>query len=165
VVAVVAVAVGGSVMFSGSGCEKEQDAMVQTVPIAGRSFHLELALDNDVRFLGLSNRTNIEPDGGMLFVFPRAMQLNFVMRDCVIPIDIIFLDGSGRVVAMHAMVAEDPKGATESATAYDARLHKYSSRFDSQFVIELAGGTLGSLNLAEGQLISLDTEGLKRRAR
>ncbi len=165
VVAVVAVAVGTTVMFSGTGCEKEQDALVQTVPISGRSFHLELALDDQVRFRGLSERTQIEPDGGMLFVFPRALQLNFVMRDCAIPIDIIFLDGAGRVVASYAMVPEEPKGATESSAAYDARLRKYSSRFDSQFVIELAGGTLPSLNLTEGQQIDLDTNALKRRAR
>lgn len=139
--------------------------MVQSVPIAGRTFHLELALDDQVRFRGLSERTHIEADGGMLFVFPRSTSLSFVMRDCPIPIDIIFLDGSGRVVAMHAMVPEEPKGADESTVAYDARLHKYASGYDSQFVIELAGGTLGGLRLAEGQLIQLDTEGLKRRAR
>lgn len=165
VVAVIAVAVGGTVMFSGSGCEHEQDAMVQTVTIGGRAFHLELALDGDVRFKGLSDRTHIEADGGMLFVFPRPSLLNFVMRDCTIPIDIIFLDGSGRVVATHAMVPEEPQRENESDGAYDLRLHKYGSRFDSQFVIELAGGTLEGLHLAEGQLIELDANGLKRRAR
>lgn len=165
VVAVMAVAVGAAVMFSGTGCEKDQDAMVHTVTFEGRTFHLELALDSDVRFKGLSDRTTIEPDGGMLFVFPRAAALNFVMRDCTIPIDIIFLDGSGRVTATHAMVPEEPQGATESDAAYDLRLRKYASRFNAQFVIEVAGGTLQTMDLREGEQITLDTEGLKRRAR
>jgi len=165
VVAVMAVAVGAAVMFSGTGCEKDQDAMVQTVTIEGRAFHLELALDNSVRFKGLSDRTSIEADGGMLFVFPRSAPLNFVMRDCTIPIDIIFLDGSGRVTATHPMLPEEPQGAAETDAAYDLRLRKYYSRFNAQFVIELAGGTLETMSLEEGEQIALDTEGLKRRAR
>lgn len=165
VVTVLAVAIGATLVASGVGCEKDADSPVETVRIGGRSFTLELALDPETRFQGLSDRTVIEPDGGMLFVFPRPGQLSFVMRDCGIPIDIIFLDGSGRVVATHAMTPEDPKRPTETDAAYDARLRKYPSRFDSQFVIELAGGTLPSLNLSEGQQIALDTNGLKRRAR
>lgn len=165
VVLVLAVAIGSTLLVSGGGCEREDDSPVHTVRLGGRTFHLELALDDQVRFRGLSERTVIEPDGGMLFVFPRPSRLSFVMRDCPIPIDIIFLDGAGRVVAMHAMVPEDPKGASENQQAYEARLRKYPSRFDAQFVIELAGGTLPSLNLAEGQQVELDTNGLKRRAR
>ena len=164
-VAVVAAGVGASLLASGVGCEKEQDAAVATVTLGGRVFHLELALDEQVRFKGLSGRTHIEPDGGMLFVFPRPQTLQFVMRDCPIPIDIAFLDGSGRIVAMHEMVPEDPKGASESQAQYESRLKRYPSRFDAQFVIEVAAGTLEALGLAEGQQVALDTNGLKRRAR
>lgn len=166
VVAVLAVAVGSSLVASGVGCEQEQDADVATVTLGGRVFHLELAMDQNVRFQGLSGRTHIEPDGGMMFVFPRPQALSFVMRDCTIPIDIVFLDGSGRIVAMHAMVPEEPKRASETPTQYDLRLKRYPSRFDAQFAIELAGGTLEGLDLAEGQQVTIqDATGLKRRAR
>lgn len=162
---VIALAVGLSLMATGVGCEKESDSPVHTVRINGRTFHLELALDNPTRVQGLSDRTQIEPDGGMLFVFPRPAQQAFVMRRCPIPIDIIFLDGTGRVVAFHKMTVEEPQGATESDAAYENRLKRYPSRFDAQFVIELKADTIDTLNLTEGQEIDLgDLAGLKRRA-
>ena len=164
-VLVLAIAVGTTLVGTGVGCEESQDADVITVPLDGRAFHLELAAENQVRFRGLSGREHIEADGGMLFVFPRSQVLQFVMRDCVVPIDIIFVDAAGRIVAMHAMTTEDPKGATETQDAYEARLHKYSSRFAAQFAIELAGGTLATLDLEEGEQIALDWDALKRRAR
>src|ERR1041385_5543414 len=73
-----------------------KDDKYTDVNLDGKKFHLELALDDTTRFKGLSDRTDIPADGGMLFVFPRPVTTAFVMRDCPVPIDIIFLDGSGR---------------------------------------------------------------------
>jgi uncharacterized protein len=140
---------------------------VAAVKINGKAFNLELAIDNPTRVKGLSGRTSIAPDGGMLFVFPRhqiAVQ-GFVMRDCSIPIDIVFLDPSGRVTAAHKMVPEEPRKPEETDNAYNDRLKRYSSKFASQFAIELAGNTLDSLGVKEGQVIELDLPGLKARAR
>lgn len=146
---------------------------IESVKIDGRWFQLELALDNATRFKGLSDREHIEPDGGMLFVFKQPSVQRFVMRDCPIDIDIIFLDPSGHITAMHHMPAEAPRNPeTEPidpsrgvAPKYEDRLAKYSSRYAAQFVIELAGGTLESLNLKEGDQIELDLDGLKARAK
>src|SRR3982750_2266450 len=85
-----------------------KDDKFADVSLDGKKFHLELALDQDKRFKGLSGRTEIPAEGGMLFVFPQPLTTAFVMRDCPIPIDIIFLDGSGRITAMHKMLAEPP---------------------------------------------------------
>lgn len=157
------------------GCSSEAPSAnedVVRVRLDGNDYFLELALDNVSRTKGLSEREHVEPDGGMLFVFPRPGRRSFVMRDCFVSIDIIFLDGGGRVVAMHHMPVEPPRdpdaGEGEVGEAngkYESRLTKYPSRFDSQFVIELAGGELEGLSIAEGDKIELDTEGLKRRAR
>ncbi len=158
-----------------ASCDDRSSATIATVSISGKSFHLELALDTQARFRGLSERTYIEPDGGMLFVFPRDQIAvhAFVMRDCPIPIDIIYLDPSGRVVASHAMTAEPPRDpargegtpADANNPQYNSRLKGYSSRFPSQFVIELAGGTLAKLNLKEGDVITFDRDALLKRAR
>lgn len=159
------------------GCEaggfggRALGAEVGTVRMGGRSFHLELALDADTRFKGLSGRTFIEPDGGMLFAFPQPADLNFVMRDCPIPIDIVFLDPTGRITAMHEMVPEPPPTEAEKAvdangiSGYEKRLKKYPSRFDAQFVIEVAGGTLRTLPIKPGDKVDLDIQGLKRAAK
>lgn len=139
------------------------------VALDGRTFRLEVALDEDKRYKGLSDRTEIPADGGMLFVFPRPQRLYFVMRDCPIPIDIVFLDASGRITAFHKMAAEAPRGPGEGqpgeiSQIYENRLKRYSSKYDAQYVIELKGDTLDGLKLKEGQQVKID-ESLKARAR
>jgi len=136
----------------------------ERVVIKGTTFWLEPALDDATRYKGLSDRKTIEPDGGMVFVFPQPMQLYFVMRDCLTDIDIAFLDGTGRVTAVHAMKMEDLQKDGETREAYEARLTRYRSRFAAQFAVEVAGGTLGPLGLKEGDIVELDVEGLKDRA-
>jgi len=149
------------------------DTNIESVKINGEWFQLELALDGETRFKGLSDRTSIDADGGMLFVFPRASSQRFVMRDCFTDIDIIFLDPSGHITAMHHMPVEAPRDpdtepmdpARQISPNYEDRLAKYPSVFPAQFVIELAGGTLERLNLSEGDPIDLDLKGLKARAK
>ncbi|MBL8763053.1 MAG: DUF192 domain-containing protein [Phycisphaerae bacterium] len=145
--------------------DRSDDAKTAPVTIGEKKFTLELALDYETRFKGLSKRTKVDADKGMLFVFPEAQRLEFVMRDCGIPIDIIFLDGSGRVLAQHAMKAEAPRKEKESDEAYNARLTRYSSRYPAQFAVELAGGRNKELGVKEGDLVRLDTEDLKKRAK
>ena len=141
------------------GIERER------VEIKGRVFHLELALDEPTRMKGLGGRTSIDEDGGMLFVFPDVRRLGFVMRDCPMPIDIAFLDGAGRVVAIHEMQPEAPRREHESDFDYETRLKRYDSRFPAQFAVEVRGGTLRALGLETGDLIRFDAQGLKRRTR
>ncbi len=138
------------------------------VEIAGEPFELELALDADTRYQGLSGRLAIEPNGGMLFVNtvegPRAM----VMRDCAIPIDVAFLDFSGEVVAIHEMRPELPRRPGESQREYESRLQIYESGTPAGFAIETAGGRLDEIGLRVGDRVAFDiasTLDLARRAR
>ena len=135
------------------------------VVIGGEPFELELALDPRTRYRGLSGRASIDPHDGMLFAFPRVGRLRFVMRDCAVPIDVAFLDAEGRIVALHEMRPEPPRGSDESPAAYEARLRRYSSGFAAQFAIELAGGRLRELGVAPGQRVAFDRETLAGRAR
>lgn len=145
---------------------------IEKVRVGGKTFKLELADNQTTRFKGLSDRTVIAKDGGMLFVFPQPIEsLHFVMRDCPIPIDIIFLDASGRITAMHAMVPEEPRRPDEPKTEnplddkYEARLKRYPSRYAAQFAIELAGGAIKGLSLKEGDRIDMDLPRLKKAAK
>jgi len=166
------------------GCDEPhaggEDANMEEVKLAGKTFKLDLALNNQTRFKGLSGRTEIPEDGGMLFVFAdkQVRSQSFVMRDCPVPIDIIYLDRSARIVAMHEMTIEPERTEAEkvlSAVAgspdwanqndvYEERLKRYPSKYATQFVIELKGGTLKTLGLKEGQKIDLNTAALKKRA-
>jgi uncharacterized protein len=93
------------------------------------------------------------------------------MRDCLVDIDIIYLDPSGRIVAMHEMKVEPPRGPGEGETgdltnrAYEERLRRYSSRFPAQFAIEIKGGSLPTMKLREGDKVDLPLDALKARAR
>jgi uncharacterized membrane protein (UPF0127 family) len=167
------------------GCDEHAPAtegdMTYEVTVGGKSFKLELSLDDQHRFRGLSGRESIDPAGGMLFVFPESgvQQQSFVMRDCAVDIDIIYLDRSGRIVAMHEMKAEAPRSEAEKQpdsrpgipdwaatnSAYENRLKRYPSKYPSQFVIELKGGTIKDLNIKKGDQIKLDMKGLKKRAK
>lgn len=169
-------------VLTGSGsvltaCDDDTSRSTERVKIAGESFTLEIADEVPERFKGLSGRTFIEPDGGIVFVFPpgQVQVQQFVMRDCPIPIDILYLDGSGRVLACYAMQPEPPRGpgegqAGEAMTAsnpkYNDRLKRYSSRYPCGLVIEVAGGTLERLKVKDGDVVTFsDLEGLKKRAK
>ena len=128
-----------------------------SLEIGGRRFDLELALTPEARYEGLSGRASIPRDGGMLFVFPEAEEQAFVMRDLRIPLDLILLDPSGRVVATHAMKPEPPDTA-------DADLERYRSGWPAVFAIELRGGTLAQLDIERGDRIELPAERLRRWA-
>ena len=142
------------------GCssgEHNGSGSYQTVRIAGRTFKLELAMDDDSQYQGLSDRESIAEDEGMLFVFPYAARREFVMRKCLVPIDIIFLGPNGRVVQTHQMQVE-PYDTPEG------ELKRYPSVWPAQFAIELRGGMLDILEVEQGQRIDLPLEALKRRA-
>jgi len=134
------------------------------VEIKDRTFELEIVADQASRVKGLGGRESVPESGGMLFVFPESRVRRFIMRDTPFAIDIIFLDGAGRVVATHAMEPEEPRREGESAAAYERRLTAYPSRFNSKYVIEIRGGLLEDLGLESGDLIELDTETLDAMA-
>ena len=132
-------------------------ALFENIAIAGQKFTLQLALDDEARFRGLSDVKEIPEDGGMLFVFPRPRELTFVMRKCLVPIDLIYVGPGGRIVAMHKM----------SMVPYDtpeSKLEQYSSGWPAQFAIELRQGSIDRLKLKIGQKIELPLASLKARA-
>jgi uncharacterized membrane protein (UPF0127 family) len=156
------------------GCDEKAGDQVQAVRIDGKTFFLEVVDEPQKRFRGLGGRTHIDDNGGMLFVFPRPIGTNnggFVMRDCPIPIDIIFIDASGRVINWHHMAPEPPRGPDEGEPGtfdnqkYEDRLKRYPAEFPYQFAVELKGGTLEKLHLRKGEKLDLPVDALKQRAR
>jgi len=137
---------------------------VETITINDQVFFLEIANTDAKRQLGLGGREQIEDDGGMIFVFSRPRVLEFVMRDCLVPIDIAFLDQFGTVVATHEMPIE-PQDEGESRSAYESRLARYSSSAAAMFALEFKSGKLRELGLERGDKVELDTTRLQRIAR
>jgi len=137
----------------------------EAVTINGETFCMELAIDDDARTQGLMFRTSIEEHGGMLFVFPDVQIRSFWMKNCETDMDLIFLDATGRIVAAHEMVMDEPWNRNrETEGAYERRLQRYTSRLRAQYALEFAPGTLDRLGIGPGDKIELDLHRLRELA-
>jgi uncharacterized membrane protein (UPF0127 family) len=88
---------------------------------------VELARTDSERERGLMYRNHLDPDAGMLFLFPRPAPLAFWMRNTLIPLDMIFIDPDRRILG----IVENAAPETETARRVDG---------NSQYVLEIAGG-------------------------
>lgn len=118
-----------------------------SLKIGGKSFSLEIASTIWQQTKGLSGRTDLCGNCGMLFVFPASQIQTFWMKGTLIPLDMIFLDPYGKIVTIHTAYPE-PKIPPN-------KLKTYSSSENSQYVIELNAGQAKLLNLKIGQTLPL----------
>lgn len=87
-----------------------------TVSINAHRLVVELAETTQARACGLSNRTVLDKDHGMLFVYPRSELITFWMKDTRIPLSIAFLDDSGKIINIEIMAPD------QTETRYHSRL-------------------------------------------
>lgn len=151
--------------LTAAGCDPPKVGETEQVTLGDKEFTLKLAIDNAARERGLGGVTEIPELGGMLFVFPDSQMRSFWMYDCVIDLDIAFLDPFGIVTAVHTMPKEFPRDKGEPDGSYKARLKKYSSLSPAQFAIEVRPGTLKALGIKRGTKIPLELAKLKAAAK
>jgi uncharacterized membrane protein (UPF0127 family) len=65
------------------------------------SFKVELALTPDEQSTGLMHRRKLPEDAGMLFIYTKPSRVGFWMKNTLIPLDIIFIDGRNRIIHVH----------------------------------------------------------------
>lgn len=76
-----------------------------TVTIDGHSFNVEVATSEIQREKGLMNRTSLDTNAGMLFVFDKPDIYTFWMKNTKIPLDIIYINDS-KIVEITTLDAE-----------------------------------------------------------
>lgn len=131
-----------SAAFLVGGCS---DNSKSTATIGKKTWTLDLAITDTKKFQGLSGRMTIQPDEGMLFIEPKPVIMRFCMRDCYVPIDIIFIDANKKVVNTYAMRVETNKKGSVS----------YSSEVPAKYALEVAGGTVKQLGIKIGDPVTL----------
>ena len=170
-IAVITVCVATGVGAAQDGDDNGPEREVIPIPYlnedgetATQHFRLEVAADSFAISQGLSGRDEIKEHEGMLFVYASSGPRSYWMKNCLIDIDLIFLDGKGRVVRTYEMKKEPLRRPGESMSRYEGRLHRYRSVKPAQFVIEVKAGWLKKLQIERGDLIEADWQRIAKHA-
>ncbi|MXV38791.1 DUF192 domain-containing protein [Flavobacteriaceae bacterium Ap0902] len=98
---------------------------------------IEIAKSNNERAIGLMNRSSMEENQGMLFVFEQDNSTGFYMKDTRIPLDIIFIGADSTVITI-----------SENRQPFDTTSQGASAPY--RYVLEVNGGKAKEWNVQEG---------------
>ena len=90
-------------------------------------FSVELAIEPEQQRQGLMYRKSMPSDKGMLFIFSKAAERSFWMKNTLIPLDLLFIRGDGVIHHIHEMA--EPKS-----------LQSIKSNGATLAVLEISGG-------------------------
>lgn len=76
---------------------------VLDVRVKAIQLKLEVAATPEARKCGLSQRSTLPVDQGMLFVVPEPIMLDFWMPNTRLPLSIAFVDDAGRILSIQKM--------------------------------------------------------------
>jgi uncharacterized membrane protein (UPF0127 family) len=75
------------------------------INLHGQCYKAEYATTAQTRMKGLSDRENLEAHKAMVFVFDSSERQCFWMKDMRFPIDIVWLDGSKKVIKIETNIS------------------------------------------------------------
>ena len=112
-------------------------------------FDMDLAATPATRAKGLQHVTTMPEHSGMLFVFPKAADTAFWMKDTLIPLDMVFIDDNYTIVHIEHSAAPHSLDPRKAGQPYIA-------------VAELLGGTAKRLGIERADRVRfLIPEGVK----
>ncbi|PZQ99321.1 MAG: DUF192 domain-containing protein [Cereibacter sphaeroides] len=106
-------------------------------PFGQARFTVEVADDGQERAQGLMFRESMPRSAGMLFIYPAPQRASFWMKNTLIPLDMIFVDGAGRVLRVHENAKPQDLTPIDGGTGVVA-------------VLEINGGLSRKLGIAPG---------------
>ena len=101
---------------------------------------VELARTAAERSRGLMYRKHLDADAGMLFLFEQPQQLTFWMRNTYVPLDMIFIEPSMRILG----IVENAEPLTDTSRSVPGQ---------SQFVLEVNAGFSRQHGLGPGTAV------------
>jgi uncharacterized membrane protein (UPF0127 family) len=108
----------------------------------------EVAATRDSRTRGLMWRTQLAEGVGMLFIFPVEEELNFWMKNTLIPLDMIFISKERVIV-----------GISERAEPKTLNPRGPGNGKPAMYVLEVPGGWASKVGLRPGLKVQLDGVG------
>lgn len=118
-----------------------------TVTIGNATFTVEIASTTVAQARGLSYRTSLGANDGMLFVFASATIQHFWMKDMNFPLDMIWI-GGGKVVGFAQDVAPQPGVPLWNLTIYN-------SPDGTDKVLEVNAGTVAQYHIKVGDPVAI----------
>ena len=97
--------------------KKDTNTYTIDIDINGTKYNLEIAKTVLEKSRGLSKRSHLCSNCGMIFVYQTEGIYPFWMKDTLIPLDIIWLDKNGKVVDIKTGKPNDLTPLTNSAPA------------------------------------------------
>jgi uncharacterized membrane protein (UPF0127 family) len=139
----------------GAGCHDRSTptpslAQTVTMKLGDRNFNLEIAATERARQFGLMERTSMPKDHGMIFVFSTEAERGFHMKRTLIPLDIVYVNGQGKVMSIARMPAE-AKGPNGDWKAFP-------SGFPIKYAIELNAGMAAEAGIHVGDVLQIPSE-------
>ena len=123
--------------------EEDTSRFIQA-SLADQEITLEVADNQILQRMGLSNREYLEENHGMIFVYEEEIEgLSFWMKDTLIPLDMIFLNSDFEVVDIIENVPICEEDECPS----------YTSEQVAKYVIELNAGWVEENNLEIGDFL------------
>ncbi len=114
---------------------------LRTIQLGRQTIRVSVADTESTRKQGLSGRSGLAGDEGMLFVFPKDGNYAFWMKDMRFSIDILWLSSDGVVVYMAQNVSPD---------TYP---QNFAPNTPARYVLELPAGYAGAHTLEIGDMV------------
>lgn len=111
--------------------------------LGGVPISIEIVDTDMLREQGLSGRSFLGSNRGMLFVFPYEAEYRFWMKDMLFPIDILWLDTKYRIVDVHQNVKPETYPET------------FSPKVKVRYVLELPAGFFENNGLKMGNTLEI----------
>ena len=127
--------------------DPQTDRLASITTPKGSIIFAEVADTTDKRAQGLMHRTVMEPDHGMLFIFPELGYWTFWMKNTKIPLDIIWMDNKGTIIHIESNVP--------ICTRVDDQCPRHYSHKQSWQVLELNAGMAEKLQLLPGNRLTI----------
>jgi uncharacterized membrane protein (UPF0127 family) len=116
------------------------------ISVAGHPIRAEIADNFERREHGLMNRKSLKDGEGMLFVFDSEQELNFWMKNTLIPLSIGFFDKHKKLIDIQEM---------EPASMAEQNPKTYPSAHPAQYALEMPKGWFHKNKVETGASLKL----------